>query len=314
MFSAQNIYLLVTFLSVFFVVLLVAFQLTGNTVAGRLGRLLQRPESTPARSSIQDIGEKIGPLFSSLGKWSLPAEGWENSNLRIRFMHAGYRGKSAPMFFFGAKTLLALGLPTFFLFYSGLASLELARTSIFMLVIILAAVGYYLPNFVLSRMIARRKRNIFETFPDALDLLVVCVEAGLALNAALVKVGEEIAIKSKILADELHLLNLELRAGASRERALRNFALRTGVEDVNALVSMLVQADRFGVNIADALRVQSEALRTKRRLIAEEKAAKLPVKLLLPLLFCIFPALLLVMLGPAIIRIKNILLPILAGQ
>jgi tight adherence protein C len=185
-----------------------------------------------------------------------------------------------------------------------------------MLLILLSAgaVGYYLPNAVLSRLVFIRQREVFETFPDAADLLLVCVEAGLGLDAALVKVAEEMRLKSEALAEELHLVNLELRAGSSREKALRNLALRTGVEEVNTFATMLIQADRFGTSIGDSLRVFSDELRTKRQMRAEEIAAKIPLKLLFPMVFCIFPALLLVLLGPAFIQIYRILLPTMAGQ
>jgi tight adherence protein C len=166
----------------------------------------------------------------------------------------------------------------------------------------------------LARRIAYRKREIFESFPDALDLIIVCVEAGLGLDAALARVGEEMHMRSPILGEELHLINLELRAGSSRERALRNLALRTGVEDIDTLVAMLVQSDRFGTSVADSLRVHADGLRTKRRLRAEEAAAKIAVKLLFPLIFLIFPSMLLVLLGPAFISINRILLPTLSGQ
>ena len=135
-------------------------------------------------------------------------------------------------------------------------------------------------HFILARRIAHRQREIFENFPDATDLMLVCVEAGLGLDATITRVAEEIRLKSLALAEELHLVTLELRAGSSRERALRNLALRTGVAEVDTLVAMLIQADRFGTSMGDSLRVYADDLRTKRRLRAEETAAKIPLKLL----------------------------------
>jgi tight adherence protein C len=181
------------------------------------------------------------------------------------------------------------------------------------MLLVSAAFGYYLPNVVLSRLVMRRQAELFRAFPDALDLLRVCVEAGLGLDAAVERVGREIQIESEALAQEFSLLGLELRAGAARADALRNLALRIGLDDIDALVSMLIQADRFGTSVAESLRVHSESLRTKRRLVAEEAAAKLPVKILMPLIFCVFPALLTVLLGPAIINVSQILLPKLAA-
>jgi tight adherence protein C len=177
-----------------------------------------------------------------------------------------------------------------------------------------AGLGYFLPNVFLERRIAYRKREILDSFPDAMDLIIVCVESGLGLDAALARVSEEMHMISPTLGEELHLINLELRAGSSRERALRNLALRTGVEDIDTLVAMLVQSDRFGTSVAQALRVHAENLRTKRRLRAEEAAAKIALKLLFPLIFFIFPSMLLVLLGPALISINRILLPAMGGQ
>jgi len=200
--------------------------------------------------------------------------------------------------------------------YAGLvlANSKLTGNALMFWLLLAAALGYYLPNFLLRFAIDRRQLEIFEAFPDALDLMTVCVEAGLAMDAALLRVADEIGIKSPILAEELHLVTLELRAGLAKDRALRNLALRTGVEDVDALVAMLIQAERFGTSIADSLRVQSDQLRTRRRQRAEEAAAKIALKLLFPLIFFIFPSLLVVLMGPAFISIYRVLLPSMAGH
>ena len=173
------------------------------------------------------------------------------------------------------------------------------------------ALGYYLPNAVLAHRVKQRQRDIFENFPDALDLMTVCVEAGLGMDAALARVAAEIVLKSAVLSEELTLVTLELRAGSNKEKALRNLALRTGVEDVDTLVTMLIQAERFGTGIGASLRVQSAQLRTKRRQGAEEQAAKIALKLLFPLIFFIFPSLLVVLMGPAFLQIYRLLLPAL---
>jgi len=252
-------------------------------------------------------------LSRPLARLSLPEEGWEKSATRLRFMHAGLRHPSAPLLYFGAKTALAVGLPV--LVFLGLSITGGASdvTWLLLLLLLTAGLGYYLPNGWLNRRIRLRQRDIFESFPDALDLMTVCVEAGLAMDAALARVASEIALKSRVLAEELHLLTLELRAGNSKERALRNLALRTGVDDVDALVAMLIQAERFGTSIASSLRVQSDQLRTKRRQLAEEQAAKISLKLLFPLIFFIFPSLLVVLMGPAFLQIYRVLLPGMAG-
>lgn len=253
-------------------------------------------------------------LAGPLAKLALPSEGWETSVLRTRFMHAGYHARSVPMVYFAAKAGLALILPAIFLLYVGIGRLELSTNAALFALLSLAAFGYYLPNLVLARLVSQRKRELFESFPDAIDLMTVCVEAGLGLDAAMVRVAEEMRLRSKALANELHLVSLELRAGRTREQALRNLAMRTGVEEVEALVSMLVQADRFGTSVAASLRVHSDTLRTTRQLRAEEAAAKIALKLLFPLIFFIFPSLLLVLMGPAFINIYRVLLPTLGSQ
>jgi tight adherence protein C len=229
-------------------------------------------------------------------------------------LNAGYRGDTPVLLYFGAKTLLAVLLPIIAYAYTMVSGAKFGTEVMLAVLLFSGAIGYYLPNVVLSRLVFIRQREIFESFPDAADLMMVCVEAGLGLDAALVKVAEEMRLKSQALAEELHLVNLELRAGSSRDKALRNLALRTGVEEVNTFATMLIQADRFGTSIGDSLRVFSDELRTKRRLRAEEVAAKIPLKLLFPLVFCIFPSLMLVLLGPAFIQVYRILLPTMAGQ
>src|SRR5476651_1287627 len=254
---------------------------------------------------------KVAQPFSSL---SLPEDGWERSPLRTRFMNAGWRSASAPPLYFAAKTILALALPALLTATTTGALAGMLRNGWLFVLLFVASIGYYLPNVVLSRTAARRQREIFENIPDALDLLTVCVEAGLSLERALVKVSSEIHIKSLALAQELQLVLMEMRAGFSKDKALRNLALRSGVEDVDTLVAMLIQSERFGTSMGDSLRVHSDNLRTKRSLVAEEAAAKIALKLLFPLIFCIFPTLMLVLLGPATIQICRVMLPSLSGS
>lgn len=253
--TLQIIYLAVVFVAAFVVALMILWQLGPSPIRRRLEQISGTETSTsePGTSEwIQQIVKLSGPL----AKLSLPAEGWETSSLRIRFMNAGYRAGSAPVLFFAAKTILTIALPGLLILYAGISSVAIKSPNIFLLLLILlAAIGYFLPNAILAHQIAYRKREIFESFPDAIDLMTVCIEAGLGLDAAIGRVGEEMRMKSPILADELHLVSLELRAGSTRERALRNLALRTGVEEVDNLVAMLIQADRFGTSVADSLRV-----------------------------------------------------------
>lgn len=308
----QVVYLALVFLAVLVVALVIFLQLSPNALRSRLQNLEPHHDVKESESTwVSRIIELSGPF----ARLSLPSEGWESSSLRIRFMNAGYPSARAPLLFFAAKTLLTILLPALVLLYAVIsgAGEDMSRTSLAFLILFAAAVGYILPNVFLGRRIAHRKRAIFESVPDALDLTTVCVEAGLGLDAALARVGDEMRARSPILGDELHLVNLELRAGGTREQALRNLALRTGVEEIDTLVALLVQSDRFGTSIAEALRVYSDTLRTKRRLRAEEAAAKIPLKLLFPLIFMIFPSLLLVLLGPAFINIYRVLLPTLNG-
>jgi tight adherence protein C len=257
--------------------------------------------------------ERIARAARPLTKLSVPDEGWEKSALRTRFMNAGWRNPAAPTLYFASKTVLALTMPGIAGIVMALFPGQLTGNKVLFLLLLVASCGYYLPNFVLNRIVTHRKREVFETIPDALDLLTVCVEAGLSLERALVKVASEIHIKSVILAQELQLVLMEMRAGFSKEKALRNFALRIGLDDIDILVAMLIQSERFGTSIGDALRVHSDNLRNKRRVIAEEAAAKIGLKLLFPLIFCIFPTLLMVLLGPAGIQLSRLFATTLSG-
>jgi tight adherence protein C len=283
------------------------------------GTLRQRLFGTmaPAASeAVADTGwvERVVRVAQPFSKLSLPEEGWERSPLRTRFMNAGWRQASAPALYFAAKTVLALLFPTVLGLYAASVMAAQLRSVLLLLLCVSATVGYYLPNLVLAGTAKRRQRDIFENIPDALDLLTVCVEAGLSLERALVKVSGEIHIKSVVLAQELQLVLMEMRAGFSKEKALRNLALRSGVEDVDTLVAMLIQSERFGTSMGDSLRVHSENLRGKRSLLAEEAAAKIALKLLFPLIFCVFPTLMLVLMGPAVIEVYRVLVPAMASR
>ena len=303
----------IIFLAVTGGVLVILLKLVPTGTQRRLDSVNGASGYAPERG---DVGwnETVVKLAQPFAKLSLPSQGWEQSPLRLRFIHAGYRGNAPVALYFGAKTLLALVLPALTYLYMIVASVKWGTSGLASVLLLTAAIGYYIPNAVLSRLVFLRQREVFETFPDAADLMLVCVESGLGLDAALLRVADEIRIKSRVLAEELHLLNLEIRAGAGREKALRNLALRTGVEEIGTFVTMLIQTDRFGTSIGEALRVFSDELRTKRKLRAEELAAKIPLKLLFPLILFIFPSLLLVLLGPAFIQVYRILLPTMAGQ
>jgi tight adherence protein C len=175
--------------------------------------------------------------------------------------------------------------------------------------VLLGLLGFYLPNLWLKIKTSARQDKILEGFPDALDLMVVCVEAGLGLDAAINRVGEEMKLRNRLVSEEFRLLGLELRAGKLRRDALHNLGLRTGLEEVKSLMTLLIQTDKFGTSIAQALTVHADSMRTTRFQRAEEMAAKLPVKLVFPLILFIFPALFVVIVGPAAIKIYRVLLP-----
>ncbi len=290
-----------------------AWLLMPDRLRRRVANLQADAEPRPGQEQSVWI-ERVLKLTRPLAKLSLPSEGWENSPIRIKFINAGWRGKSVPYIFFGTKTLLAIAVPVVALLMSGEGMFASGPQMPMLVMLTCAYIGYYLPNIVLNHKINVRKREIFENFPDALDLLTICVEAGLGLDAAFAKVAGEIHIKSTILAQELQMVIIELRAGFAKEQALRNLALRTGVEDIDMLVAMLIQSDRFGTSMGDSLRIHSENLRTKRRQRAEEAAAKIALKLLFPLIFFIFPTLMIVLIGPAVLRIYRVLLPVLGGE
>ena len=307
-------FLALIFLLVFGAAYAVLVRFAGDPVQERLQAVTEKPNAPQPRQRINpNLMARIAQWVAPLAKLSGETEDWERSSLRTRFMNAGLRHPSMGVLYFSAKTTLAVLLPL--VMYGSLVLMQSRMTGNILMfwLLLAAAAGYYLPNMLLRHAIERRQREIFESFPDALDLMTVCVEAGLAMDAALLRVADEIGIKSPVLSDELHLVTLELRAGLSKERALRGLAMRTGVEDVDALVAMLIQAERFGTSIADSLRVQSEQLRTRRRQRAEEAAAKIALKLLFPLIFFIFPSLLVVLMGPAFISIYRVLLPTMSG-
>jgi tight adherence protein C len=231
-----------------------------------------------------------------------PRSAKELGSLRLRLVQAGYRRDDALTVFFGIRICASLGL--FALFSTSI----LGRPNMLFALCGLG-LGYLLPGMVLARLAKRRAHRIRLSLADMLDLLVVSVEAGLGLDQALSRVAAELATAYPELSDELRLINLELRAGKPRAEALRNLADRTGVDDLSSLVTMLIQTDKFGTSVAQSLRVYSETLRTKRRQRAEEAAAKTGVKMVFPLVLCIFPAIWIVTIGPAAIKFVKVLFP-----
>lgn len=276
----------------------------------QMGEEIHYGEKTKAFPVITD---HLLRVIGSLGERIMPKGEAELSHLRRRFLKAGFRRENATVIFFGIKASLAILLPVIFFFIKTSFVKTMPSLNLMLFVAMMALIGFYLPNVWLRLRIDRRKEQIVKGFPEALDLMVVCVEAGTGLDAAISRVGEEMRLSNRVLSDEFKLLSLELRAGKPREEALKNLALRTDLEDVNSLMTLLIQTEKFGTSIAQALRVYSDTMRTKRHQRAEELAAKLPVKLVFPLIFFIFPSLFVVIMGPAVIRIVRILFPILRG-
>jgi tight adherence protein C len=241
-------------------------------------------------------------MVSRFGESLRPHTDAELSRTKIRLVRAGYYGETDPVIFFGSKVFMAILLFVLFVIVKFAFIKVLPAEKFILLMVCSATAGFFAPDLYLYRKTQERKRKIFEGFPDALDLMVVCVEAGMGLDSSIKRVGDEMSLKNKILSDEFRMLSLELRAGKPRSDALRNLAMRTNVEDVASLVTLLIQTDRFGTRVAQALRVHSDSMRSKRFLRAEEKAAKLPIKILFPLVFFILPALIITLLGPAMIK------------
>jgi tight adherence protein C len=246
------------------------------------------------------LKERLEQALDPLSK-ALPLSPREVSRARAWLMQAGYREARHLTLYVSSRALLALLALATVVTVTGFSSLTL--------LVSVTAFGFFLPRFALKRMIRERHRRITLALPDALDLTVICVEAGLALDQALMRVGEDLHHAHPDLSDEFHLVNLEMRAGKPRAEALRNLAERTGVDDIRSLVATLIQTDRFGTSIAMALRVHSESLRTERRQRAEEQAAKTTTKMVIPLVLFVLPSIIFVTLGPAVIQLIRTLMP-----
>jgi tight adherence protein C len=261
---------------------------------------MNSPNADVGRRRRQEQREQIQELLERLGS-QLKGRGPDEAATRALLTHAGYRSAGAVAIYAGARLLgagvmagAAVVILPMFGWGTGITTLA---------AVYVALIGYLLPLVVVRSRARRRQKDITLTLPDALDLLVVCVEAGLGLNQAFVRVADEIHPLSEITAAEFHMMNLEIRAGTARDQALRNLFERTGVEDVRMLTNIMIQADRFGTSVANALRVHAETLRDKRRQRAEEAAAKTTIKMVFPLVLCIFPAIFVVLVGPGLIQI-----------
>jgi tight adherence protein C len=296
---------ILTFLASLIIVGAVFYALspTEAGMAGRLSRLFNTAAPPKEEKFSTKQKERVRHTLASIGKIGASPNAQQTPKNQLLMVRAGYRSPEAMMAVRGFKILVPVALVAA-VFFTG------AYTFNPFLVFGMAAVaGYLLPDMWLTWRVRARQRLLRRALPDGLDLLVICVEAGLGLDQALLRVAQELNVAHPELSDELQLVNLEMRVGKTRLDAMRELARRTGLDDIKALVSMLIQTERFGTSVAQSLRVHSDDLRMKRRQRAEEMAAKTTVKMVPALVFFIFPALMVVILGPAIIAIMRQLMP-----
>jgi tight adherence protein C len=297
----------ITFAATVVVILAIssAFAHGPRGTSDRLDRLWAPPAEGAKRSFLELRIELLGRILNDIGRL-LPASANSVARIERVLARAGFRQAGALTVLRGVKLVSAL------LFVGGAWATGLYRSNPVFLFVLAAVVGFVVPDFWISWRVRRRQHRIQRGLPDALDLLIVCVEAGLALDQSILRVSQELSLAHPELAEELQLMNFEVRVGKSRADAFRALAARTGVDDVRSLASLLTQADRFGTSVAQSLRVFSENLRTLRRQRAEEVAAKTTVKMIPVLVLFIFPALFVVILGPAVLRMMHGLFPALA--
>lgn len=278
-----------------------------RAVARELEEIRSQPSpfGSVSRRRRQSRKQRLHDLVRKLGehveRGGLDLEGWGK-----RLVQAGYWSPDATRIFMGARVAVSAGLV--FLVLAVGVMLDARLAAMLVVAFWLGGFGWLIPSWYVVHKRSARQQDIYRSLADALDLLVACVEAGMGLNQAIARVADEVRNISEPLANELSMVNLEIRAGTPRDQALRNLAQRTGLEDVETLVSTLIQTDRFGTSVGRALRVHADTLRQKRRQRAEEAAAKTTIKLIFPLGIFVFPALFVVILGPAIIQVVRTLL------
>ena len=280
-----------------------AFFFVGITdpVKRRLGRYVEKDKGAPEKRRLVTFNSLLGPMT----QWVTPSSEIELSQTRKKLTYAGFRAPNALQTFYGIKAMTTAVFPLCVV----VASRWLPEQPLMELIFYgfcAAAIGLIGPSYVLDKFAAARIKKLRHGFPDALDLLVVCVESGLGLAAAIQRVADELAVSHEELATELALVNAEMRVGVDRAKALKNLADRSGVDDIRGLVSLLIQTMRFGTGVAEALRVYSEEFRDKRMQKAEEEAAKIGTKLIFPLVTCLFPSFFIVAIGPAVIRLIDV--------
>jgi len=271
----------------------------------RLDRLQTRHEAQADKA-----GGRLTRLLIGLARYTADKG---NHTIQARLNYAGWRAPTALALFYGCKTILLFLFPLFLL-PPMLIKLHQVDSHALLWMLIAATAGFYLPNFVLSHTVGKRQRDIFNSIPNTIELVTISVEAGLGLDAAIMRVAKSMQGQDSALRQEFEILLTELNAAITRESALRNLVARTGVEELQTLTTLLIQADRFGISVGESLRAYTAMLHVRRQQRAEEEAAKIAVKLLFPLVLSIFPVLIMVLIGPGGIQIYRILLPTLAGQ
>ncbi len=306
------------FVAVVLAVLGVGSLFTRDSVQRRLGgdASARKPDrrgknETPTLRASQDREGVWDEIVKPLEKYFMDQKEGSESNLRTRLMQADFTGTNSVRNYFLIRTILAIGVPAGFLLILPVLGVDLSVRKIMIATAGCALAGLYLPGILISSRVDKRQRAIAEAFPDALDMLVVCVEAGLGLDAAFTRVGAQIAPAHPILAGELGLVSLELRAGKSRSDALRNFAKRVDMREITSFVTLLLQSDALGTSVGQTLRVHAEEMRARRMLRAEEMAHKLPVKMTIPLILCILPAMFAAVMLPGMLTIARVIIPAL---
>jgi tight adherence protein C len=308
----------VIFLAVFMSVVAVAMALAGRSPVERrlAGQAVDALVLEAGKEQSLRRHEREAPwnkLLNTLEKQITPSESKALSTLRQKMIHAGYFGPTALRNYLVVRVLCTVGFPGAYIIWLAAVPTGIPLKLSFFFLAILAFVGYVLPRAVLDRKAQMRQTSVQGGFPDSLDMMVGCVEAGLGLDAAFNRVGTQMAPSYPVLAEHFGVVALELRAGKSREEALRGFSARVGLPEINSFVTLMIQSDQLGTSIAQTLRVHSEEMRIKRMLRAEEKAHRLPVMLAIPLVVGILPCMMTVALLPSIIRIARILVPTLGG-
>jgi tight adherence protein C len=297
----------ITFLAIVAVLAALLYALSPGEVgiAERFSRLIQPPPQVRETTFSDKQKERVRDSLAAVGSLVSADPGTASSKAQLPMIRAGYRSASAMMAMQGLKILSPV------VFVALAFATGLYHLNVYFVPLLAAVVGYLLPEFWLVWRVQARQHRLRLALPDALDMLVICVEAGLGLDQAIMRVAQELRIAHPQLSEELQLVNMEMRVGKTRLEALRELARRTGVEDIKALVAMLIQTERFGTSVAQSLRVHSDDLRMKRRQRAEEMSAKTTVKMVPPLVLFIFPALMVVILGPAVITLMRQFLPAL---